>query len=348
MTQAINSSRPEVLVTGGAGFIGSHVCVELINSGYFPVVVDNLCNSKKESLNRVAQITGMEPAFYQVDINDKEAMREVFGKHQIQAVMHFAGLKAVGESNQLPMKYYRYNVAGTLSLTEVMEEFKVWKLIFSSSATVYGDPVSVPIDETFATSATNPYGRSKLIVEEILRDIAKAPGSQWNFSLLRYFNPVGAHESGLIGEDPAGIPNNLLPYVAQVAIGKLQQLSVFGDDYDTVDGTGVRDYIHVVDLALGHVAALKKLEQIEPGCRAYNLGTGTGYSVLQMVKAFEVASGRPVPYKISPRRPGDIASCYAKADKAKAELGWEAKFGLERMMQDAWRWQSQNPNGYDV
>lgn len=348
MTQASNSSRPQVLVTGGAGFIGSHVCVELINSGYFPVVVDNLCNSKKESLKRVAQITGMEPAFYQVDINDKDAMRDVFGKHQIQAVMHFAGLKAVGESNQLPMKYYRYNVAGTLSLTEVMEEFKVWKLIFSSSATVYGDPVSVPIDETFATSATNPYGRSKLIVEEILRDIAKAPGSQWNFSLLRYFNPVGAHESGLIGEDPAGIPNNLLPYVAQVAIGKLAQLSVFGDDYDTVDGTGVRDYIHVVDLALGHVAALKKLEKVEPGCREYNLGTGTGYSVLQMVKAFEAASGRPVPYKISPRRPGDIASCYAKADKARDELGWEAKFGLERMMQDAWRWQSQNPNGYDV
>lgn len=348
MTQASNSSRPQVLVTGGAGFIGSHVCVELINSGYFPVVVDNLCNSKKESLTRVAQIAGLEPAFYQVDINDKDALREVFSKHDILAVMHFAGLKAVGESNQLPMKYYRYNVAGTLSLTEVMEEFKVWNLIFSSSATVYGDPVSVPIDETFATSATNPYGRSKLIVEEILRDIAKAPGSQWNFSLLRYFNPVGAHESGLIGEDPAGIPNNLLPYVAQVAIGKLAQLSVFGDDYDTVDGTGVRDYIHVVDLALGHVAALKKLEKVEPGCRAYNLGTGTGYSVLQMVKAFEMASGRPVPYKISPRRPGDIASCYAKADKAKDDLGWEAKFGLERMMQDAWRWQSQNPNGYDV
>lgn len=339
-------SRSPILVTGGAGFIGSHVCVELINSGYLPVVVDNLCNSSAESLKRVAKIAGVEPVFYQADINDKDALREIFRSHSIEAVMHFAGLKAVGESNQIPMKYYRYNVAGTLSLTEVMEEFQVRKLIFSSSATVYGDPVSVPIDESFATSATNPYGRSKLIVEEILTDMAKAPGSQWNFSLLRYFNPVGAHESGLIGEDPAGIPNNLLPYVAQVAIGKLKELSVFGDDYPTVDGTGVRDYIHVVDLALGHVAALKGLDKSGAGCRAYNLGTGCGYSVLQMVKAFEAASGRAVPYKIVPRRPGDIASCYAAPAKAKTELNWEAKFGLERMMQDAWRWQSQNPNGY--
>ena len=261
--------------------------------------------------------------------------------------MHFAGLKAVGESSQIPMKYYRYNVAGTLSLTEVMEEFGVWKLIFSSSATVYGDPVSVPIDESFATSATNPYGRSKLMVEEILRDIANAPDSNWNISLLRYFNPVGAHESGMIGEDPAGIPNNLLPYVAQVAIGKLKELSVFGDDYNTVDGTGVRDYIHVVDLAQGHVAALKGLDKVGAGCRAYNLGTGSGYSVLQMVQAFEAASGRNVPYRIAPRRPGDIASCYANADKAKKELGWEARLDLSRMMQDAWRWQQQNPNGYE-
>jgi len=348
MNQPSTSSRPAILVTGGAGFIGSHVCVELINSGYLPVVVDNLCNSKEESLKRVAKIAGLEPVFYQVDINDKDAMRKVFEAHQFEAVLHFAGLKAVGESSQIPMKYYRYNVAGTLSLTEVMEEFKIWKLIFSSSATVYGDPVSVPIDESFATSATNPYGRSKLIVEEILRDIAKAPGSQWNISLLRYFNPVGAHESGLIGEDPAGIPNNLLPYIAQVAIGKLQQLAVFGNDYNTVDGTGVRDYIHVVDLALGHVAALKGLDKVGTGCRAYNLGTGSGYSVLQMVSAFETASGRKVPYKISPRRPGDIASCYANADLAKQDLGWEVKFGLERMMQDAWRWQEKNPNGYDV
>ena len=340
-------SRSPIRVTGGAGFIGSHVCIELIESGYLPVVVDNLINSKPESLKRVARITGVEPVFYEADINDKEALRTIFKAHNIEAVMHFAGLKAVGESNQIPMKYYRYNVAGTLSLTEVMEEFNVWKLIFSSSATVYGDPVSVPIDETFATAATNPYGRSKLIVEEILRDIAKAPGSQWNFSLLRYFNPVGAHESGLIGEDPAGIPNNLLPYVSQVAVGKLKELSVFGDDYETIDGTGVRDYIHVVDLAKGHVAALESLDKSGAGCRAYNLGTGSGVSVLQIVKAFEAASGRKVPYKISPRRPGDIAACYADATKAKTELGWTAELNLERMMQDAWRWQSQNPNGYE-
>jgi UDP-glucose 4-epimerase len=335
-------------VTGGAGYIGSHVCVELINSGYLPVVVDNLCNSKAESLKRVARITGVEPVFYPVDINDKDAMRKVFSEHKIDAVMHFAGLKAVGESNQIPMKYYRYNVAGTLSLTEIMEEFSVRKLIFSSSATVYGDPVTVPIDEAFATAATNPYGRSKLMVEEMLCDIAKAPHSQWNFTLLRYFNPVGAHESGLIGEDPAGIPNNLLPYVAQVAIGKLKELSVFGNDYSTIDGTGVRDYIHVVDLARGHVAALQGLEKSGAGCRPYNLGTGSGYSVLQMINAFETASGRKVPYKIVPRRAGDIASCYADASKARAELGWVAHYGLEKMMQDAWRWQSQNPNGYEA
>ncbi|ACE84548.1 UDP-glucose 4-epimerase GalE [Cellvibrio japonicus] len=348
MSSRLSTSAPRILVTGGAGYIGSHVCVELINSGYLPVVVDNLCNSKAESLKRVARITGVEPVFYAVDINDKAAMGEVFATHQIEAVMHFAGLKAVGESNQIPMKYYRYNVAGTLSLTEVMEAFSVWKLIFSSSATVYGDPVSVPIDESFATSATNPYGRSKLMVEEILHDIARAPNSQWNFTLLRYFNPVGAHESGLIGEDPAGIPNNLLPYVAQVAIGKLRELSVFGNDYPTIDGTGVRDYIHVVDLARGHVAALQGLDKSGTGCRSYNLGTGCGYSVLQMVKAFEDASGRPVPYKVVARRPGDIASCYANADKAKAELGWQAEYGLERMMVDTWRWQSQNPHGYEV
>ena len=347
MTQSQQGARPQILVTGGAGFIGSHVCVELIAAGYLPVVVDNLCNSKAAVIQRVAAIAGVEPAFYQIDINDKDALRDVFGKHQFAAVMHFAGLKAVGESSQIPMKYYRYNVAGTLTLTEVMEEFNVWKLIFSSSATVYGDPVSVPIDESFATSATNPYGRSKLIVEEILRDIAKAPGSSWNISLLRYFNPIGAHESGTIGEDPAGIPNNLLPYVAQVAIGKLPQLSVFGDDYNTVDGTGVRDYIHVVDLARGHVAALRGLEQVGAGCREYNLGTGQGYSVLQIVAAFAAASGRDIPYNVVPRRPGDIASCYANAQKAERELGWRAEFDLQRMVQDAWRWQEQNPNGYE-
>lgn len=342
-----NTGRPEILVTGGAGFIGSHVCVELIEAGYLPVVVDNLCNSKYEALKRVSEITGVAPVFYEIDINDRERLNAVFTAHNLQAVMHFAGLKAVGESSQIPLKYYRYNVAGTLTLAEVMAENNVWKLIFSSSATVYGDPVSVPIDESFATSATNPYGRSKLIVEDILRDLAAAPGNQWNISLLRYFNPVGAHESGRIGEDPAGIPNNLLPYVAQVAIGKLKELSVFGDDYDTVDGTGVRDYIHVVDLAKGHVAALQGLEKAGEGCRAYNLGTGTGYSVLQIVAAFEAASGRKVPYRISPRRPGDIAACFANAEKAGNELGWEAKFDLPRMMQDAWRWQSQNPQGYE-
>ncbi len=347
----MSSVRSPILVTGGAGFIGSHVCVELISSGYLPVVVDNLCNSSMESLKRVAQITGVAPVFYQVDVNDKVALREVFEAHVFEAVMHFAGLKAVGESSQIPLKYYRCNVAGTLSLTEVMEEFKIWKLIFSSSATVYGDPATVPIDETSPTFTTNPYGRSKLIVEDILRDISKASGSvaspnHWNISLLRYFNPVGAHETGLIGEDPAGIPNNLLPYVAQVAIGKLSQLSVYGNDYNTVDGTGVRDYIHVVDLAQGHVAALRSLDKTGAGCREYNLGTGCGYSVLQMVSAFEKASGRKVPYKIVARRAGDIASCYSNVQKAKLEMGWEAKYGLERMMQDAWRWQEKNPNGY--
>lgn len=341
------STHSEILVTGGAGFIGSHVCVELIAAGYQPVVVDNLCNSKPEALKRVAKIAGAHPVLYEADINDKAAMRDLFGRHSFAAVMHFAGLKAVGESNQIPLKYYRYNVAGTLTLLEVMEEFAVRNLIFSSSATVYGDPVRVPIDETFSTSATNPYGRSKLMVEELLRDVAAAPNNAWNISLLRYFNPVGAHESGLIGEDPAGIPNNLLPYVAQVAIGKLPHLNVFGNDYNTVDGTGVRDYIHVVDLARGHVAALQGLDKVGSGCRAYNLGTGCGYSVLQIVEAFEAASGRKVPYQISPRRPGDIASCYADAAKAKSELGWQAEYDLSRMMQDAWRWQQNNPNGYE-
>ena len=345
-----NSARVDILVTGGAGYIGSHVCVELVKAGYRPVVVDNLSNSKREVIDRVAEICGEAPVFYELDLNDRPALEAVFEKHAFGAVMHFAGLKAVGESSQIPLTYYRENVGGTLTLCEVMEAFGQGNLIFSSSATVYGDPVSVPIDESFATSATNPYGRSKLIIEEILRDVAAAPEEHrkapWNITLLRYFNPVGAHESGQIGEDPAGIPNNLLPYVAQVAIGKLKELSVFGDDYDTMDGTGVRDYIHVVDLAKGHVAALEALDKTGPGCRAYNLGTGVGYSVLQMVKAFEKASGRKVPYRIAPRRPGDIASCYANADLAKRELGWQAEFGLERMMVDTWRWQSQNPEGY--
>jgi len=336
----------EVLVTGGAGYIGSHVCVELVKAGYHPVIVDNLSNSKREAVNRVARICGREPDFYQLDLNDREGLRKVFSQHRFVAVMHFAGLKAVGESSQIPLTYYRENIGGTLTLAEVMEECGQRRLIFSSSATVYGDPETVPIDETFPTSATNPYGRSKLIIEEILGDLCAAPDSRWNITLLRYFNPVGAHESGLIGEDPAGIPNNLLPYVAQVAIGKLPELGVFGDDYPTPDGTGVRDYIHVVDLARGHVAALAGLDQAGEGCRAYNLGTGRGYSVLQVVEAFERASGRKVPYRVSPRRPGDIASCYANSDKAQRELGWQAEFGVERMMEDAWRWQSRNPDGY--
>ncbi|MGD8175748.1 UDP-glucose 4-epimerase GalE [Marinimicrobium sp. ARAG 43.8] len=344
------TTRPDVLVTGGAGYIGSHVCVELFNAGYRPVVVDNFSNSKPEALRRVGEICGEAPVFYELDLNDPKGLTEVFARHSFSAVMHFAGLKAVGESSRIPLTYYRENVGGTLTLCEVMAAHGQSRLIFSSSATVYGDPASVPIDERFPTSATNPYGRSKLMVEDILQDMAAAPAADqvvpWNITLLRYFNPVGAHDSGRIGEDPAGIPNNLLPYVAQVAIGKLPELSVFGDDYDTVDGTGVRDYIHVVDLARGHVAALKGLSTAGAGCRAYNLGTGRGYSVLQMVAAFERASGRKVPYRIAPRRPGDIASCYANADLARRELGWSAEFGLERMMEDAWRWQSGNPNGY--
>lgn len=347
---SLTEQAPEILVTGGAGYIGSHVCVELIAAGYRPVVVDNLSNSDLEALRRVARIAGYEPTFYQLNLNDRADLARVFERHQFDAVMHFAGLKAVGESGQIPLRYYRENLGGTLALCEAMEAAGCGQLIFSSSATVYGDPASVPIDESFPTSATNPYGRSKLVIEEILRDLAAAPEAHrrvdWNITLLRYFNPVGAHESGLIGEDPAGIPNNLLPYVAQVAIGKLPELQVFGDDYPTPDGTGVRDYIHVVDLARGHVAALEGLARSQPGCRAYNLGTGRGYSVLEVVAAFERASGREVPYRVAPRRPGDIASCYANAGLARRELGWRAEFGLERMMADAWRWQSQNPDGY--
>ncbi|QEY14899.1 MULTISPECIES: UDP-glucose 4-epimerase GalE [unclassified Cellvibrio] len=336
----------KVLVTGGAGYIGSHVCIELINNGYFPVVVDNLSNGKLESLARVEKITGVKPDFFQLDINDKAALHQVFSDYAIGCVMHFAGLKAVGESTQIPIKYYRNNVSGTLSLLEVMEEHSVFNFVFSSSATVYGDPVSVPIDESFPLSATNPYGRSKLIVEDILRDMAKAPDNQWNFSILRYFNPAGAHESGLIGEDPKGIPNNLIPYIAQVAVGKREALTVYGNDYATPDGTGVRDYIHVVDLARGHVAALNGLTQQSRGCSTYNLGTGTGYSVLEMLKAFELACGKSIPYVISARRPGDIASCYADVSLAKERLGWAAEYSVERMMADTWRWQSRNPNGF--
>lgn len=333
-----------ILVTGGAGYIGSHTVLELLNSNQDVVVVDNLCNSSEESLKRVKAITGKSVSFYCGDVLDSELLNRIFNKHDIKAVIHFAGLKAVGESNQIPLTYYRNNIATTINILEVMDAHNVKNFVFSSSATVYGDPASVPIDESFPTSATNPYGRSKLMVEEILADLYKSDSS-WNIARLRYFNPVGSHESGLIGEDPNDIPNNLMPYISQVAVGKLKQLSVFGDDYATVDGTGVRDYIHVVDLALGHLKALDKL-MTNPGLVTYNLGTGQGYSVLEMVKAFEQASGKTVAYQISPRREGDIAQCYAATDLAERELGWKAERSISDMTADTWRWQSNNPDGY--
>ena len=336
----------KVLVTGGAGYIGSHTCLELQNAGYELVVVDNLANSKRESLQRVQALNGKALTFCEADICDRAALAEIFKNHSIFAVLHFAGLKAVGESSEIPLRYYHNNVEGSVALAEVMADFGVKQLIFSSSATVYGDPHTVPIDESFPTTATNPYGRSKLMVEEIMRDLCRVPNNDWKVTLLRYFNPIGAHVSGQIGEDPQGIPNNLLPYISQVAVGKLKQLSVFGDDYPTRDGTGVRDYIHVVDLARGHVKALEHLQTAAPGCNTFNLGTGQGYSVLEMVQAFEQASGRPVPYQVTPRRPGDIAECFAAPGLAAEKLGWKAEFGIERMVEDAWRWQSQNPQGY--
>jgi UDP-glucose 4-epimerase len=336
----------KVLVTGGAGYIGSHTCLELQNAGYELVVVDNLANSKLEALQRVQSLTGRSLTFCQADITDRSALATIFKNHPIAAVLHFAGLKAVGESNEIPLRYYHNNVEGSVALAEVMGDFDVKQLIFSSSATVYGDPHTVPIDESFPTTATNPYGRSKLMVEEILRDLCGVPNNDWKITLLRYFNPIGAHVSGRIGEDPQGIPNNLLPYVAQVAVGKLKQLNVFGDDYSTVDGTGVRDYIHVVDLALGHLKALEHLQSAPSGCNIFNLGTGRGYSVLEVVKAFEQASGRKVHYQIAPRRAGDIAECFADPTLAAKTLGWTAQFNLPRMVEDAWRWQSQNPEGY--
>ncbi len=333
----------KVLVTGGAGYIGSHTCVELLNAGHEVVAVDNLCNSKASVLVRVREITGKAVAFHQADVRDRAALREVFSAHSIDAVIHFAGLKAVGESVAQPLRYYDNNVGSTLTLCEVMAEHGVFNIVFSSSATVYGDPASVPIRENFPLSTTNPYGRSKLMCEEILHDL-HASDKCWNVALLRYFNPVGAHESGLIGEDPNDIPNNLMPYIAQVAVGKLSQLSVFGGDYPTLDGTGVRDYIHVVDLALGHLKALEKLEQ-NPGVVTYNLGTGNGYSVLEMLAAFSKACGKMIPYKIVARRPGDIAACYADSSLAKAELNWEARRGVEEMCKDAWKWQQMSENG---
>lgn len=335
----------KVLVTGGAGYIGTHTCVELLEAGFEVIVADNLCNSKQTAIERVEKITGKKVKFYKVDILDKAALEQVFIENKPDSVIHFAGLKAVGESVSIPLKYYHNNITGTLILCELMEKYQVKNLVFSSSATVYGDPASVPIAEEFKLSVTNPYGRTKLMIEEILKDLHVADAS-WNIALLRYFNPIGAHESGTIGEDPNGIPNNLVPYITQVAVGKLKEVKVFGDDYNTVDGTGVRDYIHVVDLAKGHIKALKKLSREHVGVREYNLGTGNGYSVLQVIKAFSEACGKEIPYKIAGRRPGDIAACYAKPDRAKNELDWTAEKGLPEMCVDSWRWQSQNPEGY--
>jgi len=333
-----------ILVTGGAGYIGSHTVVELLNQDENVIVVDNLSNSKREALDRVEEITGKPLTFYQTDLLDKEGINKIFERHDIDSVIHFAGFKAVGESVSKPLAYYHNNITGTLYLCEVMQDHDVYDLVFSSSATVYGDPETVPIKEDFPLSATNPYGRTKLFIEKILRDL-HVSDEQWNIALLRYFNPVGAHPSGRIGEDPNDIPNNLMPYITQVAVGKLEQLSVFGDDYPTHDGTGVRDYIHVVDLAKGHLKALEKLNT-DPGVVTYNLGTGKGYSVLDVVKAFEKASGQEIPYKITGRRPGDIASCYADPGKAEKELNWKAENDLLDMCKDSWRWQSNNPEGY--
>jgi UDP-glucose 4-epimerase len=334
-----------ILVTGGAGYIGSHTNVELLEAGHEVVVVDNLCNSYRESLNRVKQITGKDVRFIKGDIRDAALLETIFKQHNIDAVIHFAGLKAVGESTEIPLDYYQNNIAGTLTLLEAMKFAGVKTFVFSSSATVYGDPESLPIREEFPLSASNPYGRSKLIIEEILQDLYVSDG-EWNISILRYFNPAGAHKSGLIGEDPNGVPNNLMPYIAQVAAGRLEQLSVYGNDYPTEDGTGVRDYIHVVDLAKGHLAALDKLAE-KPGLMTHNLGTGQGYSVLEMVNAFVQASGKDIPYRIVDRRPGDIAACYADPTLAEKELRWRATLGLDTMCQDAWHWQSKNPSGYN-
>jgi UDP-glucose 4-epimerase len=334
----------KILVTGGAGYIGSHTCVELLDAGYDVVVVDNLANSKPAVLQRVEELAGEPLSFHRVDLRDKSALDAVFRQESVEAVIHFAGLKAVGESVRVPLHYYQNNIVGSLHLCEVMQAHDVKNLVFSSSATVYGDPQSVPIKEDFPRFATNPYGRSKLMLEDIFRDLYAADGT-WNIALLRYFNPVGAHPSGRIGEDPYGIPNNLMPYITQVAVGKLPKLSVFGGDYPTPDGTGVRDYIHVVDLARGHLKALQQLSS-NAGIMAYNLGTGQGYSVLEVIAAFEDACGKTIPYDIVERRPGDAAVCYADASKAKAELDWVALHDIAAMCADAWCWQSNNPHGY--
>ncbi|HEL1592637.1 TPA: UDP-glucose 4-epimerase GalE [Streptococcus suis] len=334
-----------ILVTGGAGYIGSHTVVELLKLGKEVVIVDNLSNSSILVLDRIETITGKRPTFYELDVADKEALRQVFENENIEAAIHFAGYKAVGESVAKPIMYYENNIMSTLALVEVMAEFGVKKIVFSSSATVYGLNNPSPLVETMPTSATNPYGYTKVMLEQILRDVEVAD-KEWSIALLRYFNPIGAHESGLIGEDPAGIPNNLMPFVAQVAVGKRPELSVFGNDYDTVDGTGVRDYIHVIDLALGHIKALEKISTTA-GVHTYNLGSGQGTSVLELVQAFEKVNGVPVPYKIVDRRPGDVATCYANADKALAELNWKTEKMIEDMCRDTWNWQSKNPNGYE-
>jgi len=335
----------KILITGGAGYIGSHTCVEFLNAGYDITVIDNLMNSKEESLKRVEKITGKSITFHKVDLLDYDALETVFKSEKFDGVIHFAGLKAVGESVSVPLKYYHNNITGTLNLCDLMGKYNVKNLVFSSSATVYGNPDSVPITEDFPLSATNPYGQTKLMIEYILKDLYKSDPS-WNISILRYFNPVGAHKSGLIGEDPNGIPNNLMPYITQVAIGKLEKLNVFGNDYDTKDGTGVRDYIHVVDLAQGHLSAWKKLVT-SPGLIIHNLGTGTGYSVLEMVKAFEKAANKTISHEIVGRRDGDIGECYADPTKARTELGFTAKLGLNEMCEDSWRWQQNNPKGFE-
>lgn len=335
----------KILVTGGAGYIGSHTCVELLDAGYEIVVLDNLDNSCKKSLDNVKKLTGKDFPFYEVDLLDYDATDKVFCENKIDAVIHFAGLKAVGESTKIPIRYYHNNITGTLNLIDIMQKHDVYNIVFSSSATVYGTPKTVPITEDFPLSTTNPYGSTKLMIENILTDVYKS-NNKWSVTLLRYFNPIGAHKSGIIGEDPKGIPNNLLPYITQVAVGKLEKLHVFGNDYPTPDGTGVRDYIHVVDLALGHIRAID-VETGKPGVHIFNLGTGNGYSVLQILHAFEDACGKKIPYQIDPRRPGDIAECYANPKKAKDELGWVATRGIAEMCEDSWRWQSNNPNGYE-
>ena len=335
----------KILVTGGAGYIGSHTCLELLGNDYEVAVVDNLSNSKEESLKRVMLLAGKRLEFYKVDLLDRGSLNDIFEKTSFDAVIHFAGLKAVGESVYSPLSYYKNNVAGTIALCEVMIKHNIKNLIFSSSCTVYGNPNKLPITEDFPLLPTNPYGRTKLIIEDILRDLHRADHT-WNIVILRYFNPVGAHKSGRIGEDPNGIPNNLFPFISQVAIGKLPFLSVFGDDYPTPDGTGIRDYIHITDLALGHLKALERISS-NPGIVTLNLGTGRGYSVLEIVTAFERAAGKRIPYRITGRRPGDIALAYADPSLAKKELGWSAERGLDEMCADSWRWQSNNPNGYE-